>query len=324
MATFNGTNFADLIKGTSLADIINGNAGNDLLYGLGGNDTINGGSGSDYLSGGDGDDILIPGSGVNDLRGGAGNDTFVMSARTTTSGFSDDLVYDMTDGDKVDVSAWGISDFSQIQAVMGVDYYGAAIDAYYNGHDHLLSFLNVAPSQFEATDFVYSSAAGGTQNGTAYGDMLFGTRGDDVLNGGGGWDTLLGGIGNDTINGGANGDDIYGGAGRDVLTGGTGYDAYIYQSEIDSTFGAAHDVITDFQQGVDWIDLFCVDANGAVAGNQRFAFIGTGNFTGAGQLRYVQENGHTTIYGNTDADLTPEFQIELTGTFTLHSYDFIL
>jgi len=324
MATFNGTSYSDLIKGTSLADVIYGNAGNDSLYGLGGNDTIYGGTGNDYLSGGDGDDILTPGSGVNDLRGGAGNDTFVMSGRTATGGFSDDLIYDMTDGDRIDVSAWGISDFSQIKAVMGVDAYGAAIDAYYNGQDHLLSFLNVAPSQFEATDFVYSNALGATQNGTVYGDMLFGSRADDVLNGGYGNDTLLGGIGNDTINGGPNGDDIYGGAGRDMLTGGSGYDAFFYQAESDSPYGAPHDAIADFQPGIDWIDLYDVDANTLVSGNQAFRWIGTSNFTAAGQLRYVQANGVTTIYGNTDSDSTPEFQIDLNGTFNLHSYDFVL
>src|SRR6185437_15141368 len=179
---FNGTSGDDLIQGTSGADTINGNAGDDSLYGLGGNDTINGGTGNDYLSGGAGADILTGGSGVNDLYGGAGLDTFVMSSRLS-GGFSDDLVYDMTDGDKVDVSAWGISDFSQIQAVMGVDYYGAAINAYYNGQDHLLSFLDVAPWQFESTDFIYSNATGGTQTGTSNGDMLFGTRGADVLYG---------------------------------------------------------------------------------------------------------------------------------------------
>ncbi|MGE5500924.1 MAG: M10 family metallopeptidase C-terminal domain-containing protein [Ignavibacteriales bacterium] len=324
MAIYNGTSLADLIKGSALADIIYGNGGDDSLYGLGGNDTIYGGAGNDYLSGGDGNDILVPGSGVNDLRGGAGYDTFVMSARTTTSGFSDDLIYDMTDGDKIDVSAWGISDFSQIKAVMGVDYYGAAINAYYNGQNHLLSFLDVAPWQFEATDFIYSNAAGGTQNGTAYGDMLFGSRGDDVLNGNGGCDTLLGGIGNDTINGGAGGDDIYGGAGKDTMTGGTGYDAFIFQTATDSLYGSSHDVITDFVSGVDWIDLCGVDANSGVSGNQAFSFIGTANFSAAGQLRYVSANGVTMIYGNTDADSTPEFQIELTGAHTLHAYDFVL
>jgi len=324
MSIFNGTSIADLIKGTALADTINGLGGDDSLYGLGGNDTINGGAGNDYLSGGDGNDILIGGSGVNDLYGGAGYDTFVMSARSTTSGFSDDLVYDMTDGDKVDVSAWGISDFSQIQAVMGVDYYGAAINAYYNGQNHLLSFLDVAPWQFESTDFIYSTALGGTQNGTAYADMLFGSTGADVLNGNGGCDTLLGGIGNDIINGGAGDDDIFGGAGKDTMTGGLGYDAFIFQKQADSAYGANHDVITDFVSGPDWIDLCGVDANANVAGNQAFTFVGTAAFTGVGQLRYASSGGVTMIYGNTAGDATPEFQIELTGAHTLHAYDFIL
>jgi Ca2+-binding RTX toxin-like protein len=323
MSTFNGTSIADLIKGTALADVINGNGGNDSLFGLGGNDILSGGAGNDYLSGGDGNDTLIGGAGVNDLYGGAGYDTFMMSSRLS-GGFTDDLVYDMTDGDKVDVSAWGISDFSQIQAVMGIDYYGAAINAYYNGENHLLSFLGVAPWQFEATDFVYSAALGGTQNGTANSDMLFGSTGADVLNGGGGYDTLLGGLGNDTINGGAGGDDIFGGAGKDTMTGGTGYDAFIFQTGADSAYGAAHDVITDFAPNIDWIDLCGVDANTGVGGNQAFTWRGTSGFTGAGQLRYVHTGGVTMIYGNTDADSTPEFQIELSGTLTLHSTDFIL
>jgi Ca2+-binding RTX toxin-like protein len=324
MATFNGTNASERINGTAGADTINGNGGDDSLYGYGGADAINGGAGDDYLSGGGGNDVLNGGSGVNDLRGGAGNDTFVMNARTTASGFTDDLVYDMQDGDKVDVSAWGISDFSQIRAVMGVDYYGAAINAYLNGEDHLLSFLDASPSQFEASDFVYSNAAGGTVLGTSYDDVLFGSRGNDVVRGGDGCDTLLGGIGNDTIYGGRGGDDIFGGAGRDVMTGGAGCDAFVYQAAADSAFGAGHDVITDFRQGSDWVDLYDVDANIGAAGYQGFDFIGTDQFTGAGELRYVTANGVTTIYGNTDADATPEFQIELTGTFHLQACDFVL
>jgi Ca2+-binding RTX toxin-like protein len=324
MATFNGTSAGERINGTSGADTINGDGGDDWLYGYGGSDVINGGAGDDYLSGGDGNDILNGGSGVNDFRGGAGNDTFVMNARTATSGFTDDLIHDMLDGDKIDVSAWGISDFSQIQAVMGVDYYGAAINAYYNGEDHLLSFLDASPSQFEATDFVYSSAAGATQIGTAYDDMLFGSAGNDVLRGGDGYDTLLGGKGNDTIYGGLGGDDIFGGAGRDTLSGGAGDDAFIYQRASDSAFGANHDVITDFRPGVDWTDVCQLDANTGLAGNQAFHWIGTGAFTGAGQLRYETANGVTTVYGNTDSDSTPEFQIELTGTHTLHACDFVL
>ena len=324
MAIYNGTSAGERINGTSGGDTIYGNGGDDSLYGYGGNDVIYGGTGDDYLSGGDGNDILNGGRGVNDFRGGAGDDTFVMIARTTNSGFTDDLIHDMHDGDKIDVSAWGISDFSQVQAVMGVDYYGAAINAYYNGEDHLLSFLDADPSQFEATDFIYSNHGGGTQLGTMYADTLFGSRFDDVLRGSDGCDTLLGGIGNDALYGGGGGDDIFGGAGGDTLTGGGGYDAFIYQSAADSAAGAGHDVITDFRAGADWIDLCQVDANTGAAGDQAFHWIGTDDFTGAGQLRYETANGVTTVYGNTDGDSAPEFQIELTGAHTLHACDFVL
>lgn len=324
MTVFNGNNTSETIRGTASADTIHGNGGNDSLYGLGGNDIVNGGLGNDYLSGGDGNDMLTGGAGYNDLHGGAGLDTYVMSARATNSGFSDDLVYDMANGDKVDISAWGISDFSQIKAVMGLNYYGAAINAYYNGQSHLLTFLGVSPGQFEANDFIYSTAPGSRQDGTAHGDMLFGSTGADKLYGLGGADTLLGGIGNDRIVGGSGGDDIVGGAGRDVMTGGSQSDVFIFQTASDSAFGSTRDVITDFLPGTDWIDLCSVDANDGNVGNQAFEFIGTSAFTGAGQLRVEQVDGKTMIFGNTDADLTAEFQIELTGTLTLHGSDFVL
>lgn len=324
MATYNGTSGSDLIKGSALADIINGLAGCDSLFGLAGNDVINGGAGDDFLSGGDGADTLIGGSGYNDLYGAAGFDTFTMSSRIGAV-FSDDLVYDMTDGDLINVSAWGISDFSQIQAIMGFSYFGAALDAYYNGVHHVLSFAGVAPWQFEFDDFVYSTAPGGTQTGTALQDVLFGSTGADTLNGGASRDKLLGGLGNDTLNGGTGDDDLIGGAGRDVMTGGTGYDWFVYDNASETGIGVARDLITDFVKGQDKIDLWDVDAKAGVSGNQAFAWLGTASaFTAAGQLRYAQVGGNTIIYGNTDADSAAEFEIQLTGNITLSASDFFL
>jgi Ca2+-binding RTX toxin-like protein len=324
MATFNGTNLANIIKGTALADVINGLGGNDCLYGLGGADVIDGGAGNDYLNGGDGNDILIGGSGYNDLYGGAGNDTFRMSTRTGGALFSDDLIYDMTDGDLIDLSAWGVSDFSQVQAMLGYNFYGATLDAYYGGVHHVLSFAGVAIWQFEADDFVYSSAAGGTQTGTALQDVLFGSTGADTLNGGDSRDKLLGGLGADTLNGGAGADDLIGGAGRDVMTGGAGIDWFIFDKATETGLGLSSDVITDFVRGTDKIDLCDIDARETLAGNQAFTWLGTGALTGAGQLRYAQVGGETVIYGSTDADAAAEFEIHLTGTFTLTASDFFL
>jgi Ca2+-binding RTX toxin-like protein len=323
MATFTGTSNSETIYGTTLADIINGLAGHDNLFGLAGNDVIDGGAGNDFLNGGLGNDILIGGSGYNDLNGAGGADIFRMSSRIGAA-FSDDLIYDMTDDDLVDVSAWGISDFSQIQAIMGLNYFGATLDAYYNGVHHVLSFLGVVPCQFEASDFVYSTALGGTQNGTALQDTLFGSTGNDTLNGLGSRDRLLGGLGDDTLNGGDGNDDLIGGAGRDVMTGGAGYDWYIFDSASETGLGALRDVINGFVRGQDKIELCDIDANAGLAGNQSFVWRGTGAFTGAGQLRYVQSGGNTIIQGSTDADSAAEFEIQLTGLYTLSASDFFL
>lgn len=324
MATFNGTSLSDYIKGSSLADIINGLGGNDSLYGLGGNDTIDGGAGNDYLNGGDGADILIGGSGYNDYCGGAGNDIFRMSNRIGAA-FSDDLVYDMTDGDLIDLSAWGVSDFSQVQAMLRYGPYGAELDAFYNGVHHYLAFYGVYTWQFEADDFVYSTAAGGTQNGTALQDVLFGSTGNDVLNGLGSRDKLLGGLGNDALNGGDGDDDLIGGAGVDTMNGGAGYDWFVFDKATESGVGVGlRDIISDFVRGQDKIDVCDIDANSLLAGNQAFAWRGTAAFTAAGQARYVQSGGNTIIQFSTDADTAAEFEIQLTGTFTLTSSDFFL
>ena len=85
--------------------------------------------------------------------------------------------------------------------------------------------------------------------------------------------------------------------------------------------------------GFDLIDLSLIDAReGSGGSNDAFAFKATKGaaFTGAGQIRWYQENpagtgnDKTIIQGNTDADLAAEFQIELKGLVTLKATDFIL
>ena len=78
-------------------------------------------------------------------------------------------------------------------------------------------------------------------------DRLTGDAKDNVIDGKGG---------NDIINGGAGNDTIIGGLGYDTLTGGAGKDTFVFRSaaEIGDRPGA-RDVITDFTQGEDKIDL---------------------------------------------------------------------
>src|SRR5262249_50330481 len=121
------------IKGTSGGDTLTGTSGDDTIYGFAGDDTLSGGAGNDWLIGGGGDDALTGGLGVNDYWGDNGHDTFVMVARDST-GSNDDLVHDFSAGDKLDVSAWGVSDFSQIRDLLYTDSHGdAAFNAYFDG-----------------------------------------------------------------------------------------------------------------------------------------------------------------------------------------------
>src|SRR4051794_30926710 len=168
MADIFGTESSDTLSGTSGSDNIFGRGGNDTLYGNGGNDRLDGGTGNDTLFGGSGNDILIGGDGVNDLVGDSGFDVFTMSTRTA-AGFSDDLVWDLQfDVDHVDLRAWGVSDFSQVQALLQFDSFGdATLNAFYAGQDHWLTLNNVDPRDLIASDFIYADPAAITATGTS-------------------------------------------------------------------------------------------------------------------------------------------------------------
>ncbi len=174
-----------------------------------------------------------------------------------------------------------------------------------------------------------------------------GTAQADIITGGFTGERILGLDGNDTINGAGGDDVITGGSGVDRMTGGTGADTFVFTSTNDSAPGQSgyinngamnplsgkdlRDIITDFQPGVDKIDLSAIDANTVLTGNQAFTFIGTGSFAGtAGQIciRQFDASGTaedvTVIYGDVDGDKLADFQIELTGLKALAAGDFVL
>ena len=75
----------------------------------------------------------------------------------------------------------------------------------------------------------------------------------ETLSGAQNSDTLWGGDGADALQGGAGDDLLRDGAGEDVLSGGVGVDTFAFEAD------AARDTITDFERGVDRIDLGPVD-----------------------------------------------------------------
>lgn len=92
-------------------------------------------------------------------------------------------------------------------------------------------------------------------SGTRFADTLRGSDGDDVLVGLRGNDTLFGGGGNDRLDG---------GSGSDMLTGGAGRDTFAFSAASDST-GAAPDAITDFETGLDKLDVSALGSGEAVS-----------------------------------------------------------
>ncbi|MEM7696703.1 MAG: M10 family metallopeptidase C-terminal domain-containing protein [Pseudomonadota bacterium] len=85
-------------------------------------------------------------------------------------------------------------------------------------------------------------------------EIIRGHKGNDHLSGKGNNDRLFGGDGNDTLDGGDGEDTLSGGWGQDQLTGGSDADIFVFE-DADMTRETAPDTITDFQLGVDKIDL---------------------------------------------------------------------
>jgi Ca2+-binding RTX toxin-like protein len=81
---------------------------------------------------------------------------------------------------------------------------------------------------------------GKTINGSKGKDYLPGTEGDDLINGLSGDDNTIGGLGDDLLNG---------GKGADLQTGNAGKDTFVLAQK------AGGDIITDFENGVDFLGL---------------------------------------------------------------------
>jgi Ca2+-binding RTX toxin-like protein len=134
--------------------------------------------------------------------------------------------------------------------------------------------------------------------------------------GGAGQDRILGGRGEDVLMGEAGNDRLLGGAGRDSLTGGAGADQFVF-AKADLT--GQMDVITDMT-ALDQIDLSRIDANRHQAGDDAFQFIGSAEFSGAGQLRFAGG----VLQGDVDGDGVADLMVRVVGMHTLTLDDLTL
>ena len=128
---------------------------------------------------------------------------------------------------------------------------------------------------------------------------------------------------------------LIGGLGRDILIGGDfvagsfpgdgAADIFRINSVAESApGGGVRDIIRDFEQGLDTIDLAGIDAdetNGS--GDDAFTFIGTAAFSGtAGELRAFTTAASTLVRGDTDGDGIADLEIFLNGTIVFQESDF--
>jgi Ca2+-binding RTX toxin-like protein len=285
------------LTGSSFNDVLTGSSAANVVMGGAGNDVINGGGGIDTLDGGEGSDVYL----VTLLA----DKTAAEITDTGTTG-TDELRFAATAAGTLTLSA---GDTGLECVVIGT---GTGASAATTGK----VALNV-----DAT----LSANGLTITGNAGNNTLTGSGFADTLDGGAGNDVLLGGLGNDVL---------IGGLGQDTLTGGTGADIFKFSLITESgTTATKADVIVDFVQGEDKIDLSAIDAFLATKNvNDTFIWQGTAAFSNAtqGEVRFQKfdvagaANDHTMVWVDNDADTGVEMAIRLTGLYDLTASDFIL
>jgi Ca2+-binding RTX toxin-like protein len=292
-------------------DILNTIAGSsvaDNLKGSSGADRITGGQGSDWISAGTGDDVIQGGAGRDYLTGGAGSDTFYF-ANVNESG---DRITDFEAGrDKI-----YLADLDLPAGAQGASWSWLGAGNY-TGHA-----LELRAYQSGAVTFVTADLDGDMK--TDIWLELTGqvnVSGSDVIVANGVIASPVSSA--PAISSPAN--LIGAAAGADALSGVGGVDHFVFDWSTVSRTGTGRDVITDFTQGEDVLDLSRIDGSLATAAGDAFDWIGISAFSGAaGQLRASTYSYGTVVQGDTNGDKVADFEILLTKQLELTSHDFLL
>jgi Ca2+-binding RTX toxin-like protein len=281
----------DTISGGAGNDRINARDGDDVINTGSGNDVSEGGRGNDVISAVSGNDIILTtsieafttGPETNKVNGGTGTDTLVylsafsdLNITRTATGLTVKSFAPIGNALVTDTA----TSIERIAADDGIFAWNATTSTwnrlYWTSAQELLK--GIAPTYGTAgadtfsftgitETIVYAFEGNDTITGANGNDLVFAGSGADSISGGSGQDhlygesgndTILGGDGADYIKGGSGADQINGGRGSDRMAGGTGADVFTFfpdggPTRDFPTFGA--DVITDFQVGVDKIDV---------------------------------------------------------------------
>ena len=261
-----------------------GEIGGGILLGSN-DDVVDGATGliRGAIQAGAGDDLIKSGIGDDLIEGGAGRDKMYGGAGNDTATYENSTA-------SVRVSL--------------TSNRGRGGEA---AGDWLFDIENLIGS--DHADSLWGDAVSNQMNGGSGDDRLNGEAGNDFLFGEGGDDTLIGGDGDDILNGGLD---------RDILWGGEGVDIFEFLDVAESGIGSNRDVIKDFEQGVDLIDL-------AAMGATSFSDSGFTNTAGEVTFKLIGGGTKTVVEYDHDGDGAADFQILMTnGGFTMTSDDFVL
>ncbi len=182
-----------------------------------------------YGYGGDGNDTLHDGGAREALNGGNGSDVFVMGAGDGQM----DWINDFTRGeDLIDISAWGVTDFSQVTvAIVATSNPDLVhVELSFGGESlRIFNYDAADAANIYASDFILATAPAsvpdlyGTDAGETIDSSYVDANGTALSQFG---QTIYAGDGNDNIRDGAGDDTVYGEGGRDTFYAGDGADHY--------------------------------------------------------------------------------------------------
>jgi len=332
---------ADKVLGGDNDDILHGGDGNDVVQGGWGNDTLYGDAGADRLEGGwDNDSYYVDAGDLIVEKAGQGIDSvFVSASFALPAGLE---IEALATANPLGTSAINLTGNDFAQQIVGNA--GNNILDGAGGADVMTGGAGDDIYLVDAADLVVENAGGGTDeirtSLASYSIAALGnvenltgsSAGRQTLTGNDGANVLRSG-GHASMFGDAGDDRLVGGAGADVFTGGAGADTFAFLAPADSHEAVYRsdgrkfvpDLITDFHSGEgDRIDLSAIDAVAGTPGNDAFAFIGGGAFTGhAGELRWEIRGGAAIVFADIDGDGSGDFQF-LVFTPALAASDFVL
>jgi len=324
----------DLLLGAKGNDMMYGDAGDDTFKGGMGNDTMDGGAGADvFLVEADaGDDRIVNFEDNVDRIDVSGIGIYDHTQLNKTDDGTDTTI-DFGNGTKMVIEGMLATDIDNADLILDVNpfvatvandtLHGSDVNDQMSGGDGDDRLFGENGNDVLNGDAGRDDLRGGMGNDSLYGgddnDKLQGQAGDDFLSGGAQNDNLQGGAGNDWLEGGThndrldggddndmllgqdgndnlmggNGDDtLDGGNGRDQMTGGAGADVFVFAT------GTNRDTITDFEDGIDQIDLTGL----APSGITEFAHLAISD-NGVDAVVMLDNGNYVTLLNTLAADL---------------------